>query len=503
MTTDYSWIPLLLIIWPVLGAIVIEICAAVKKTVWIERVAIVFALAQSGLSLFLGLGVWGRVPVRVDDFSLLVDGLSALMGFLINAMILLILLFSVRYMKHEQEQGLVSTRRHRLYYTLILIFAGSMNWTVTTNHLIQLYVAMEASTLATALLVALYRKKASLEAGYKYIILTVVGMTFSLLGMVLIFAAAYPHIGAEALLLSKIGHVVRIIPRNVALLGVACMTCGFACKAGLVPFHAWLPDAHSEAPSPVSAMLSGLIIKIGAYALARTVTIFAPANHGIVLFIALLACISMLIGIMMALVQDDLKRMLAYSSVSQISYIFLGLGLGSYLGIYGALFHLVNHTLIKALLFMSVGAIMYATGGVRRISQLGGLAKKMPVTAFCFIAGAVALGGLPPFNGFVSKFSLFLAAGEKHLYWAVAVSIFTGLLTLACLVRAGYLVFWGKPALAESQTNADIREVPRSMYMVLLILAALCLVIGLFPNLLYPILDGAARSILAVCSAGS
>ncbi len=502
MTTDHSWIPLILIIGPVFGAIVIELLAAAKKIRAVENIAIGFLCLQFAISLPFSIRIWSGTPLLLEAYALRIDGLSALMGLLINMMVLLILIYSKRYMQREQEHGLVSIKRYRLYYTLILIFTGSMNWTVTTNHLIHLYVAMEASTLATALLVAFYRKKASLEAGYKYVLLVVVGMTFSLLGMVLIFAAVYPHLGADGLLLSRIGEVVKLIPRNIALFGVAFMTCGFACKAGLVPFHAWLPDAHSEAPSPVSALLSGLIIKLGAYALTRTVTIFAPTYHGIVIFIALLASASMLIGIMMALVQDDLKRMLAYSSVSQISYVFEGLGLGTYLGIYGGLFHLVNHTLIKALLFLSVGAIMYATGGVRRISQLGGLGKKMPVTAFCFLAGALAIGGLPPFNGFVSKFTLFMAIGEQHLYWAVAISILTGLMTLACLVRAGYLVFWAKPSQDKGVAGTPIREVPASMYAVLLLLAALCLVIGLFPNLLYPILDNATRAVLAIWSAG-
>lgn len=501
MTTDQSWIPLLLIIWPVFGAIIIEICAAAKKYGLAESMAIVVMVFQLVLVLPMAIKIWGGSPIYLREYALHIDGLGALMGCLVNGMVMLILIYAIRYMQHERDQGLISQRRHRLFYTLILIFTGAMNWTVTTDHLIHLYVAMEASTLATALLVAFYRKKASLEAGYKYVLLILVGMTFSLLGMVLIFAAAYPYLGSEALNLSRIGTVVKFIPRNIALFGVAFMTCGFACKAGLVPFHAWLPDAHSEAPSPVSALLSGLIIKLGAYALTRTVTIFAPTYHTIVIFIALLASISMLIGIMMALVQDDLKRMLAYSSISQISYIFEGLGLGTYLGIYGGLFHLINHTLIKALLFLSVGAIMYATGGVRRISQLGGLAKKMPVTAFCFLAGALAIGGLPPFNGFVSKFTIFVAAGEQRLFWAVAISILTGLMTLACLVRAGYLVFFAKPALEESVI--EIKEVPPSMYLVMVVLAGLCLLIGLFPNLLYPVLDSATRAVLLIWSAGA
>ncbi|HQG46543.1 MAG TPA: proton-conducting transporter membrane subunit [bacterium] len=498
MAQSESLLPLFLILWPLFGAILIQLFGQERRQLTREGIAIAVMGVQLAAAIAQSWSVFSGLLLITAGSGLRVDALSALMGLLINGITLLVLIQSVRYMQKEEEHGFTSPRRLRLYYALILIFAGAMNWTVTTSHLILLYVAMEASTLATALLVAFYRKKASLEAGYKYVLLVMVGMTFSLLGMVILFAAAQPLLGSKALLLNHMGEVARLIPRKAALLGVAFMTVGFATKAGLVPFHAWLPDAHSEAPSPVSALLSGLIIKLGAYALARTVTIFAPAWHGIPLFIAILASASMLIGIIMALVQDDLKRMLAFSSVSQISYVFMGLGLGSYLGIYGGLFHLVNHTLIKALLFLSTGAVMYATGGVRRISQLGGLAKTMPVNSFCFFLGALALGGLPPLNAFLSKFTLFIALGEARLWWALVIAILTGLLTLACLVRAAYMVFWAPAALPEEAGGLTAHEVPFLMYVSMAVLAGLSLLIGLFPNVLYPLLDSATRAVLAV-----
>ncbi|HNW58642.1 MAG TPA: proton-conducting transporter membrane subunit [bacterium] len=499
MAKTDSLLPLFLILWPFLGAILVQLFGDGKRRLTREGIAILGMGVQLAAALLQGWAVFGGTVLESAGSGLRVDALSALMALLINGVILLVLIQSVRYMQQEEAHGLTTPRRLRLYYALILIFAGAMNWTVTTNHLILLYVAMEASTLATALLVAFYRNKSSLEAGFKYVLLVMVGMTFSLLGMVLIFAAAHPLMGSKALLLPHMGEVARLIPRKAALLGVGLMTAGFATKAGLVPFHAWLPDAHSEAPSPVSALLSGLIIKLGAYALARTVTLFAPAWHGVPLLIAILAAASMLIGIMMALVQDDLKRMLAFSSVSQIGYVFMGLGLGSYLGVYAGLFHLVNHTLIKSLLFMSTGAIMYATSGVRRISQLGGLARRMPVTSFCFILGALALGGLPPLNAFLSKFTLFIALGEAHLWWALIIAILTGLLTLACLVRAAYKVFWAPAAVPEAEAgSALVREVPFLMYFSMAVLAGLSLLIGLFPGVLYPLLDGATRAVLAV-----
>ena len=500
----HSILPLFLIFVPICGSILIAVFGAAKLRSLREAITVAVLVVELIIAITLGRMVLaGQVVYALGD--LIVGGLSLLMIMLISIIVLLIAINSIRYLKKEQELTLVSDGRITLYYALILLFTGTMMWTVTTNNLIMLFVAMEASTLSTALLVAFYRKKASLEAGYKYVLLVVTGMTFSLFGIVLIFAAALPHLpeGASALRLTEVGKVAKLIPKNIALLGVAFMTVGFATKAGLVPFHAWLPDAHSEAPTPISAMLSGLIIKLGAYALARTVTIFAPTYNQVIVFIAILSSISMLIGIFMALVQDDLKRLLAFSSVSQISYVFEGLGLGTYLGIYGGLFHLVNHTIIKALLFMSVGAVMYATGGIRNISKLGGLAKKMPITAFCFFVGALALGGLPPFNGFVSKFTIFLAVGEQKLYWAMAISVITGLLTLACLVWAAYRVFWRAPAEPIVVGNpGEVREVPILMWISIVILALACIVIGIFPTILHPILDRATNAILAIWAAG-
>jgi len=500
-----SFLPLVLILVPILGSILSVLLGMSKIKNAREICALTILAIEALLGIRLATTVFSGHIVASVGSAIIVDGLSALMILLIDTMVVLIVIQSIRYMRREQEHGLCSEGRLNLYYALILLFTGTMTWTVTTNHIVMLYVAMEGSTLATALLVAFYRKRASLEAGYKYVLLVVVGMTFALLGIVIIFAAAYPHlkVGSHALLLTEIGKIAKLIPKNIALLGVAFMTVGFATKGGLVPFHAWLPDAHSEAPSPISALLSGLIIKIGAYALARTVTIFAPTYHAVMVFIAILCSISMLVGIFMALVQDDLKRLLAFSSVSQISYVFEGLGLGTYLGIYGGLFHLVNHTLIKGLLFMSVGAIMYATGGLRKISQLGGLAKKMPVTAFCFIVGALAIGGLPPFNGFMSKFTIFLAIGEQKIYWAMAISVITGVLTLACLIWATYRVFWRAPQAPILVGNpGEVREVPPLMYASIVILALLCIIIGVYPKILYPLLDSATKAVLAIWAAG-
>lgn len=496
-----SFLPIILIMTPIVGIGFLLLIKNLSVKYVREITSLIFLIITFVIAVLITSKVHGGETLTAANNAFFIDGLSALMIILVTLSVILITIYSIKYMLNEKLLGIVSDTRVTLYYSLILLFTGTMMWTVTTNHLVMLYVAVEGTTLATVLLVAFYRTRASLEAGYKYVLLVVVGITFSLFGIVLIFAAAVPHlpVGSHALLLTEVGKVSKLIPPNIALLAVALMIAGFGTKAGLVPFHAWLPDAHAEAPTPISALLSGLIIKVGAYAIARTVTIFAGDYNAIVIFIAIMASAGMLIGIFLAWAQDDLKRLLAFHSVSQIAYVFEGLGLGTYLGIYGGLYHLVNHTFFKGLLFLCAGSIMYATKGKRKISELGGLSKKMPITAFCFFVGALAMGGIPPLNGFMSKFTIFLAAAEQGLYWAVAISVFTGFLTLACMTHAAYLIFWKKPAKAAHTNNPEeIREVPFLMWISMIILAGLCILLGVYPEIIHPFLDSATRAILTI-----
>jgi formate hydrogenlyase subunit 3/multisubunit Na+/H+ antiporter MnhD subunit len=211
----------------------------------------------------------------------------------------------------------------------------------------------------------------------------------------------------------------------------------------------------------------------------------------------------MLLGGVMCLAQDDLKRMLAYSSVSQMGYIALGLGLMgigfgeqvAYLGGYGGLFHLLNHALCKAVLFLAVGCIIYTTAG-RRMSELGGLARSMPITAVMFFIAAFGISGLPPFNGFWSKLTLYLAAADARLWWALGVAILTSLLTFVAFVRAGYRVFWSD---ADSKPeDMEPKEAPAAMLVPMGFLAALCVLIGVLPQIVYPLLDPAARALASI-----
>ncbi len=460
-------------------------------------------------SAFLAVaGVWVAIQVAAGSIlvawgeELRVDALSALMMLVVGVLGFLAIVYAVRYSEHGRMMDAPGMggpeRRPAVFYALVLLFLGTMTWAVVTNNVVMLYVAVEATTLSSGLLVAFFWDKRALEAGYKYLILLTVGITFALLGCVVVYAAGAATgaiTGVDTLLLSHIRDVAHLIPRPTALMAVALLVVGFGTKAGLVPFHVWLPDAHAEAPAPVSVLLSGIMIKVALYAMARTISMFFPAVPQLTIFAVALGCLTMLVGVVLALAQDDLKRLLAYSSVSQMGYVLAGIALGTYLGAYGGLFHLLNHALFKALLFMAAGALVFATGA-RRVSELGGLARRMPVTAACFLVGALSIAGFPPFNGFWSKFTIYVALARSGLWWAVGVAVFTSLLTMVALVRPVIRVFWAAPT-GDAHRLDGVQEVPAALWVPMVVLAALCLLLGVVPSAAYALLHRAA-TVLAV-----
>ena len=441
----------------------------------------------------LALTAWGN--------ELRVDALSAFLTLVITGVGTVATVYSIKYMKLQALLGHIgleiTDRRLAVFYCLFMLFISTMLWGCVTNNIIMLFVAVEATTLASGFLVAFYWDKRGLEAGFKYLMLLTVGFTFALFGCVLVFSGAaskglpFP----DAFLLSEIRNVAPQFDLTIALMALAFLIVGFGTKAGIAPFHPWLPDAHAEAPTPVSALLSGVMLKMAAYALARTVTMFYSSLHPVTVFLMALGAFTMVLGILMALAQDDLKRLLAYSSVSQIGYVVMGIGIGTYLGVYGGLFHLLNHAICKALLFMCVGAVIYATG-IRNISELGGISRKMPVTSACFFIGVLGISGMPPMNGFMSKLTIFLATASAHQWWATIIAMLTGILTLVALTRAAYRVFWGEPR-SENAAELKVREVPASIWIGMAVLAGFVIFLGIYPQSIYPLLDGATKSLVA------
>ena len=439
--------------------------------------------------------VGGWPPPRGINFVL--DGLSWLMVSVVSLVSVAGTLFSARYMERY-------TGRSK-YYALFMLMVAGMNGAILTGDIFNLYVFIEVAAVASYALVAFGCQRDELEAAFKYAILGSIASAFILLGIAVLYCCFGTLNMAD---LSRM--LAQVHPgeplRTAALLSLGLMTAGFGLKAALVPFHAWLPDAHPSAPAPISAMLSGVLIKaVGVYALIRIVFSVFGITAQIAHILIILGTLSMVIGVVMALAQWDFKRLLAYSSISQIGYVVLGIGVGgavlaaggsekvAALAIVGGLFHLVNHAVFKSLLFLTAGAVEYATG-TRQLKEMGGLREKMPVTANTSLIASLAIGGIPPFNGFFSKLLIIIACVQAGFYglatWAVVVSI----LTLALLMKVQKYAFFGK--LPDRWRS--VREAPPVMTAAMIFLAVLCVGTGLLivPGHGKVVLDNAQRSLV-------
>jgi hydrogenase-4 component B len=341
------------------------------------------------------------------------------------------------------------------------------------------------------------------EAGFLYLVCT----RLSALCLIGAFALLYASTGSFRF--ADFARAELSEAHATAVFALALVGC--ALKAGVMPFHVWLPGAHAAAPSHVSAVLSGVVIKLGVYGLARVVSFFAEVPLGFGVAVFALGVASAVLGVAFALAQHDLKRLLAYHSIENVGIIWMGLGLALLgastghaswlvLGAAGGLFHVWNHALFKALLFLGAGSVVHATG-TRELDHLGGLAKPMPRTAFLFLVGAVAISGLPPLNGFASEFLVYsgmlrsaLAPGPLWLLVALAVPAlaWTGALALACFVKVVGSVFLGEPRSDEARRA---HEAAPSMLAPMGALALACAVLGIAPALVAPALDAAIASV--------
>jgi proton-translocating NADH-quinone oxidoreductase chain N len=368
----------------------------------------------------------GERVFNVEAIWLRVDGISLLMAGSVLLLGTLVILFSGSYMMEEVGE--------EKYYAMLLAMMGLMIGLVTASDLFNLWVWFEGMAISSYLLVAFYREQpASLEAGIKYLVQSATGSILVLAGIAMVLAQT------GTLDMAEIASAAAGPGLNrMALLGAgALFLIGFGVKAALVPMHTWLPDAHSQAPSGISAMLSGVVIEIGLIAMLRALAVLTGSEHSWGILLLAFGALNILYGNLLALRQTVVKRMLAYSSLSHVGYILLGLGIALYsgipLGAQGAFFHLFNHMLMKGLAFLSVGALMYGlflqndSHDSLKVNDLAGAAQKYPLVALALSIAVLALGGMPPLAGFMSKWQIFVAGFETANGWIIALMIFMAL----------------------------------------------------------------------------
>jgi len=418
---------------------------------------------------------------QIMQITFVIDGLTLLFLVLINLVALFCMLYSVDYIEHYGGRA--------KFYALMFIMVLGLNGMTLVRDLFSLYIYLEVASIASYVLVAYNLKFDGIESALKYLLLSVVATGLVLIGVSLVFATTgttnFEHL--KVVLASPTGAAASLF-----LLAAAMFFTGFGLKAAVMPFHAWLPDAHPSAPAPISSMLSGVVIKVtGIYALTRIFFYVYPAPPQILKVLLLLGVVSMIGGAVIAYFQTDIKRMLGYSSISQIGYILIGLGLGNALGIVGALFHVFNHGLFKSLLFLNSGALQYRTG-TRNMDEMGGLEHKMPVTGITSIFGTLSIAGVPPFNGFWSKLFIILAALAAKQYLVATLLVVLSIFTLGYFLIIQRKVFFGKLNVRWK----EIKEVPITMSLSMILLAAQCLLVGVFFNRIVAILIEPAARVL-------
>jgi multicomponent Na+:H+ antiporter subunit D len=452
---------------------------------------LVLAIACVGKKGVYQVGNWS-ISVGI---ILVLDGLSSLMLLAIGVVSAAAMLFSAKYM----EQYTAKSK----YLSLFMLMVAGMNGLVLSGDLFNLFVFLEIASLASYALVGFGCEHEELEASFKYMVLGSVASSFILFALALVYGnTAYLNMACVA-------KAIQTSGLNAGLMfALALFIVGFGLKSALVPFHAWLPDAHPSAPAPISAMLSGIIIKtLGVYSLARVVFNIFGVSVQISWLLIALGVLSMVVGVFLAVGQWDLKRLLAYHSISQMGYVVLGIGIGALilaqngnvawasLAILGGLFHLVNHAVFKTLLFLTSGSIEMSTG-TRQIKALGGLVEKLPFTrAACTIASA-SIAGVPPFNGFWSKLILVVAAIQAGLFGLAAVTVIVSLVTLISFLKVQRYIFLGE--LPENLQG--IKENRGTMLAAMVFLACLCVLMGLLvivPSLRESILEPAVKVLTA------
>jgi multicomponent Na+:H+ antiporter subunit D len=487
------WLVLVVLV-PLTGAVLTPVVAHARR-----QIAPWWALGVMTLTSFAaGMLIW-RVAAEGRPFSYVPGGWQAPYGIelrfdefgaLISVICLLgwlAILYSVRYI--ECIRGLPK-ERIPYYYALLLLNLGGMIGFTVTGDLFNLYVFMEILSLSSYALVAVSGERIAEMAGFKYLIMGAVSSLMILLAIGVLYALT----GS----LNMADVTARLSGAPVAPLALAfgALALGFMVKAALFPLHIWLPDAHAIAPSPVSAILSGLVVKAGILGMLRVYQIAYGSGaidmSGLNTVLMWLGAISIVMGAFFAVFQDDIKMMLAYSTISNIGYIVMGLGLASTYGVIGASVHVFNHALIKSALFFGAGALIYRTGK-RTLTELAGVGRAMPVTTAAISIGAISIVGIPPTAGFLCKWYIALGAMEAGQPFFAFALVFGALFIFVYYIRMVNAFYFRAP---RDPSILTVREAPPSMLVPIVVLAALCLVMGVLGRLPLSFIEPAVNHLL-------
>jgi hydrogenase-4 component F len=455
-----------LLLIPAAAAAILALLPDYRVTAVLNVLAALLTLATAA-SLFVVQPVSGQY-LLVDDLNKVFIVLTTFVGFTTSV-------FSASYIGHEIETGRLTPTFVRFYHAMYQTLMFAMNLALVANNIGLMWVAVEIATLTTVLMVGIYRTHEALEAAWKYFILGSVGIALALFGTILVYMAARPVIGEGTDAMVWTTLVARAAQFDPALLDVAFvfLLLGYGTKVGLAPLHAWLPDAHAEGPTPISAVLSGLLLNVALYALLRFKMIMAACAGAIApgpLMVAM-GLISVIFAALMLYRRRDIKRMFAYSSIEHMGIIVFAFGMGGTLANFAGLLHMTMHSLTKSAIFFAVGHIAQVKG-TQKIADMGGLTVTNPVLGWGLVLGVVAIVGLPPLGIFMSEFLVVSSTFVRQ-------PLLTAILVLGILIALGGLfmrlnvVVFGEPKGVTKPAEASY--VPMFTHLALVLMAGIYL----------------------------
>lgn len=448
----------------------------------------ILVLITLGIAVFIN----NNDYLNYFDNMIYIDSLSLIQLFIITTVSFITSIYSYEYIKSELDSKIIKPKKARIYYLLFMIFVFSMIFLSISNNIMGMWIGLEATTLSTAFLIGFNSNKLALEAAWKYIIICSIGIGIGLVGIILFIYSSNIELTSSMLKWTYLVNGYKALNKDIVKIAFTLIFVGIGTKAGFAPMHTWLSDGHSEAPSPISAMMSGILINLAIYVIVRfyiIVRLISGVTNLKYLFIAF-GCISLIVASFSLLKQTNYKRLLAFSSIENMGIISLGFGFGGTVGVFGALLHSVIHAYGKTLLFLISGNILSAYK-TKRIEKISGLIKTMPINAFFLMVGVLVITGTPPFASFFSEFKILISGFSTEHY--IVTSIFALCLLLAF---AGFLFAFIK--MIFSHENIEYKKMEKdkeNIFPVILTFVFIIFVSCTYGNLLYPIFSKAVAII--------
>lgn len=448
-------------------------CIALRNT------RIVTAIMPCCSTVLLLLDIWLCYPVLngelIDEGPFYMDPMSAVFMLLVALIGLMASVYSRAYIGLEVEEGVVRKKEQGLYYSLLMVFISVMMLTFTVESMALVWLGIGATTLVSTFLVGFYSKDESTEAAWKYIIICCVGITIALAGFTLVYASTIGVIDSGlSLNWPALMEFADQLDPTLMKMAMVLIIVGFGTKAGFVPMHTWLPDAHSQAPSPISGLLSAVLLNCAMYGILRFYVVSEIVNPGFASTLMLIfGLLSLGAAAFFIISSRDLKRMLAYSSIENMGLIAIGFGIGTPLAIAGSIMQLAAHSITKPILFFSAGNIIQSYG-TRDMDSIRGVSKTMPFTSAMMAAGTLAIVGAPPFAIFIGEFTLLMGSVDNGMIWLTVLMVILLAIVFAGFAKHVFPMLSGDPGREIEDHPGFCRYAP------LVILLGLTLFLGLF-----------------------